>query len=115
MDTSALTPGETRSPSHGVPPTRPAFVPPLPPPCPPSKATHSFKLCRTTSALAGRAYSLARQVALVLHSMVVLQVCQTKLLLSMDESGLDPAAFRELRNMNGLALRATKMIVQAIG
>ncbi len=60
--------------------------------CPPTaigwkaKATHPSKPCRTTSTLAGRAYSSARQAASTLHSMEVLQVFQAKLLRSMDES-----------------------------
>ncbi len=33
----------------------------------------------------------------------------------MDESNPNPAAFSELRSMTDLALRATKMIAQAIG
>ncbi len=54
--------------------------------CPPTaigwkaKAAHPSKPCRMTSALAGRAYSLAGQTASALHSMAVLQVFQDKLL-----------------------------------
>lgn len=47
--------------------------------------------------------------------MAVLQVFQAKLLQAMDESGPDPAAFRELRSATDLALSATKATVQAIG
>ncbi len=88
--------------------------------CPPTaigwkaKATHPSKPCRTTSALAGRAYSSAGQAASALHSMAVLQVFQAKLLRSM-ESSLNPAAFNELRSVTDLALRTTKMTDQAIG
>ncbi len=71
--------------------------------------------CRMTSALAGRAYSSARQAASALHSMAVLQVFQAKLLQVMDESRPDPAAFKELRSATDLALRATKATAQAIG
>ncbi len=62
-------------------------------------------VCRTTSALAGRAYSSARQAASALHSMAVLQVFQAKLLQAMDESEPDPAAFRELCGATDLALQ----------
>ncbi|MCJ8740105.1 hypothetical protein PDJAM_G00055060 [Pangasius djambal] len=89
--------------------------------CPPTaigwraKVAHPSKLCRTTSALAGRAYSSAGQEASALHSMAVLQVFQAKLLQVMDESGPDSAAFKELRSATDLALRATKATAQAIG
>ncbi len=48
--------------------------------CPPTaigwkaKASHPSKLCRATSALTGRAYSVVGQTASALHSMAVLQV-----------------------------------------
>ncbi len=48
--------------------------------CPPTafgwkaRASHSSKPCRATSALAGRAYSVAGQAASALHQMAVLQV-----------------------------------------
>ncbi|ROL45289.1 hypothetical protein DPX16_17900 [Anabarilius grahami] len=71
--------------------------------------------CRTTSALAGRAYSSASQAASVLHTMAILQVFQAKLLRSMDESGTDAPTFRELRSATDLALRATKATAQVIG
>ncbi len=81
----------------------------------PPKAVHPFKPCRTTSALAGRAYSAAGQVGSALHTMAALQVFQAKLLQAMDESGPDPATFRELRSATDLALLATKTTAQAIG
>lgn len=89
--------------------------------CPPAaigwkaKANHPSKPCRTTSALAGRAYSSAGQAAAALHSMAVLQVFQAKLLAATDESGPDVATLRELRSATDLALRATKSTAQAIG
>ncbi len=89
--------------------------------CPPmaigwkAKAAHPSKPCRMTSALAGRAYSSAGQAASALHSMAVLQVFQEKLLRSIDESSLNPAAFKELRSATDLALCATKMTAQVIG
>ncbi len=136
-----------RLPNPGVHPTRPAYVPLLPPSslrsmawkknymtdCIPlmsqwvrisarpwpfgwkAKAAHPSKPCRTTSALAGRAYSSAGQAASALHSMVVLQVLQAKLFRSTDESNLNPAAFNELCSATDLALRITKMTAQAIG
>ncbi|ROL45908.1 hypothetical protein DPX16_11603 [Anabarilius grahami] len=72
------------------------------------KVAHPLKPCRTTSALAGCAYTSAGQAASVLHTMAILQVFQAKLLCSMDKSGPDPAVFREVRSVNNLALRATK-------
>ncbi len=72
--------------------------------CPPTaigwmaKAAHPPKPCRTTSALAGRAYKSGGQAASALHSMAVLQVFQAKPLRCMDEAGPDPASFRELRS-----------------
>ncbi len=68
--------------------------------CPPTaigwkaKARHPSKSCRTTSALAGRSYASAGQAASALHSMVVLQVYQAKLLSAVDESEPDPATLR---------------------
>ncbi len=56
---------------------------------------------------------LCRQAASALHSMAVLQVFQAKLLQAMNETGPDPAAFRELRSATDL--RATKATAQAIG
>ncbi len=88
--------------------------------CPPTaigwkvKVAHPSKPRRTASALAGRAYSSAGQVASALYSMAVLQVFQAKLLQAMNESGPDPAAFKELCSATDLALRATKATAQAI-
>ncbi|ROL29786.1 hypothetical protein DPX16_0843 [Anabarilius grahami] len=73
------------------------------------------KPCRTTSTMAGRAYSSAGQAASALHSMAIFQVYQAKLLRSLDESGLDAPAFKDLRSATDLALRATKATAQAIG
>uniref|UniRef100_A0A671RJ93 Kinesin-like protein n=1 Tax=Sinocyclocheilus anshuiensis TaxID=1608454 RepID=A0A671RJ93_9TELE len=76
--------------------------------CPPTaigwraKAAHLSKPCRSTSALAGRAYTSAGQAASALHSMAVLQVFQAKILAS-SESGLDPATLRDLRSATDLA------------
>ncbi|KAI2655719.1 Transposon Ty3-G Gag-Pol polyprotein [Labeo rohita] len=128
------------SPDPGAPPTQRACVPRLPPPshkgyeklppldesvaahlCPPTaigwktKASHPSKPCRTTSALAGRAYTSAGQAASALHSMAILQVFQAKLLAQSDKSALDPATLTELRSATDLALRATKATAQAIG
>ncbi|KAL0173136.1 hypothetical protein M9458_033447, partial [Cirrhinus mrigala] len=89
--------------------------------CPPTaigwktKASHPSKPCRTTSALAGRAYTSAGQAASALHSMAILQVFQAKLLAQSDRSALDPATLTELRSATDLALRATKATAQAIG
>ncbi|ROL50524.1 hypothetical protein DPX16_2823 [Anabarilius grahami] len=89
--------------------------------CPPAavgwknKQVLSSKPCRTTSALTGRAYSSAGQAASALHTMAILQVFQAKLLRSLDESGTDAPAFRELRSATDLALCATKATAQAIG
>ncbi len=78
------------------------------------RASHPFKPCRATSALAGRAYSAAGQVASALHSMAVLQVFQAKMLAN-EGAGLDSASLRDLRSATDLALRATKATAQAIG
>ncbi|ROL54892.1 hypothetical protein DPX16_12761 [Anabarilius grahami] len=89
--------------------------------CPPTavgwktKRSLPSKPCRTTSALAGRAYASAGQAASALHSMAIFQVFQAKLLRSMDESGVEESAFRDLRSATDLALRATKAATQAIG
>ncbi|KAL0164048.1 hypothetical protein M9458_039801, partial [Cirrhinus mrigala] len=89
--------------------------------CPPTaigwkaKASHPSKPCRTTSAPAGRAYASAGQAASALHSMVVLQVFQAKLLAETDKSALDTATLTELRSATDLALHATKATTQAIG
>lgn len=56
-----------------------------------------------------------RQAGSALHTMAVLQVFQAKLLQATNESGPDPATFRELRSATDLALRATKTTAQAIG
>lgn len=47
--------------------------------------------------------------------MALLQVFQVKLLRSLDETGPDPTAFRELCSVTNLALRAMKATSQAIG
>ncbi len=44
-----------------------------------------------------------------------LQIFQAKLLLCIDESGPEPAAFKELRSVTNLALHATKTTAQAVG
>ncbi len=86
--------------------------------CPPTaigwKASHLSKPCRATSALAGRAYSAAGQLASALHSMAVLQVFQAKILAN-EEAGLDTASLKNLRSTTDLALRATKANTQAVG
>lgn len=68
---------------------------------------HPSKSCRATSALAGHAYTSAGQAASAFHTTAV-QVFPAKLLHSMDESGPNPAAFRELRSATDLALCAIK-------
>ncbi|ROL44250.1 hypothetical protein DPX16_4319 [Anabarilius grahami] len=89
--------------------------------CPPvavgwkTKRALPSKPCRTTSTLAGRAYTSAGQAASALHTMAIFQVFQAKLLRSLDESGVDEPAFRDLRSATDLALRATKATAQAIG
>ena len=89
--------------------------------CPPtagswrSKTVHPSKPCRTTSAIASRAYAAAGQAASALHAMATLQAFQAKLLRSMDESGPDPDTFKDLRSATDLALRATKTTAQALG
>ncbi|ROL09262.1 hypothetical protein DPX16_5329 [Anabarilius grahami] len=89
--------------------------------CPPAavgwktKRALPSKPCRTTSTLAGRAYTSAGQAASALHTMAIFQVFQAKLLRSLDESGADEPAFRDLRSATDLALRATKATAQAIG
>ncbi len=86
--------------------------------CPPTaigwKASHPSKPCRAPSALAGRAYSAAGQLASALHSMAVLQVFQAKILAN-EEAGLDTASLKILRSTTDLALRATKATAQAVG
>ncbi|KAL0148358.1 hypothetical protein M9458_056338, partial [Cirrhinus mrigala] len=89
--------------------------------CPPTaigwkaKSSHLSKPCRTTSALAGRAYTSAGQAPSALHSMVVLQVFQSKLLAGTDKSALDSTTLTELRSATDLALHATKATARAIG
>ncbi|KAL0168644.1 hypothetical protein M9458_036866, partial [Cirrhinus mrigala] len=86
--------------------------------CPPTaigwkaRAAHPSKPCRTTSALAGRAYSLAGQAALALHSMPVLQVYQAKLLRGMDESGPDLTEFKDLCSVTDLASKASLVVLE---
>ncbi|XP_067261185.1 uncharacterized protein [Chanodichthys erythropterus] len=101
-----------------LPPLNEAVVAHL---CPPTavgwktKRALPSKPCRTTSALAGGAYTCAGQSASVLHTMAILQVFQAKLLCSLDESSIDAPAFRDLRSATDLALHATKATAQAIG
>ncbi|XP_067276297.1 uncharacterized protein [Pseudorasbora parva] len=80
-----------------------------------SRAQHPSKPCRTTSALAGRAYASAGQASAALHTMAVLQVFQARLLRSLDESVPDSEVLKDLRSATDLALRATKATAQAIG
>ena len=88
--------------------------------CPPSarwrsKSALPSKACRTTSALAGRAFAASGQAASALHSMAILQILQADLLRELDEKGSDQSAFTDLRSATDLALRATKTAAQAIG
>ncbi|XP_059360387.1 taste receptor type 1 member 1-like [Carassius carassius] len=89
--------------------------------CPPAavgwknKRALPSKLCRTTSAMAGRAYTSAGQAASALHTMAILKVFQAKLLHSLDESSPSDPAFCDLRSATDLALRATKATAQVIG
>ena len=88
--------------------------------CPPSarwrsKSALPSKACRTTSALAGRAFTASGQAASALHSMAVLQILQADLLRELDEKGPDHAALADLRSATDLSLRATKTAAQAIG
>ncbi len=62
-----------------------------------------------TSALAGRVYSAARQAASALHSTVVLQVFQAKMLTS-EKAGLDAASFRDLHSATDLALAQSEAV-----
>ncbi len=78
-------------------------------------AAHPSKPCRTTSALANRAYAAAGQAGSALHTMAVLQVFQAKLLSDMDESGQQQEALKDLRIATDLTLRAMKATPQAIG
>ncbi len=73
---------------------------------------HLSKSCRTT--LAGRAYSSAGQTTSAHYSMAFLQVFLAKVIRSMDESNLNPAALKKLHSSTVLALRATKMMAQSI-
>ncbi|XP_048036007.1 sialoadhesin-like [Megalobrama amblycephala] len=82
--------------------------------CPPtavdwkSKRALPSKPCRTTSTLASRAYASAGQAASALHTMAIFQVFQAKLLRSMDESGFDAPAFRDLQHHLWLNLTEIK-------
>lgn len=67
------------------------------------------------STLAARAYTAAGQAESALHRMAVLQVFQDKLLHTMDETGPDLAAFKQLRSATNLGLHANKSMAQAIG
>lgn len=75
--------------------------------CPPTaigwkaKMAHPSKPCMTT--LAGRTYTSTGQAGSAFHTMF-----QAKLFRSMDESGPDPDAFRDLLSATDLALWATK-------
>ncbi len=55
------------------------------------------------------------QAASAIHTMAVLQAFQAKMLQTMNEEGLDFAAFKKLRSATDLALRATKKTAQGIG
>ncbi len=80
-----------------------------------NNASLPSKPCRATATLAGKAFSAAGQAASALHMMAILQVYQAKLIKSLDEDGLDPEMFKELRRATDLALSATKVTARAIG
>ncbi len=62
---------------------------------------------RTTSALVGKAYSVAGQAAACLHTMSLLQSYQAELLADLDEGeGIGPNAVCELCQATYLSLRA---------
>ncbi len=74
---------------------------------------HPSKPCRTTSALASRAYAAASQAGSTLHTMAVLLVFQAKFLHGMDESGqIHQETLKEL--CTDLALCTTKATAQVI-
>ncbi len=66
-----------------------------------ARANHLSKPCRTTSALAGHAYSADGQAASALHWMAVFQVFQAKMFAN-EEAGLDSASLRDLRSETDL-------------
>ncbi len=65
------------------------------------------KPVRATSALVGKAYSVAGQAAACLHTMSLLQAYQAELLPDLDEcEGIGPNGVYELRRATDLSLRA---------
>ncbi len=74
------------------------------------------KPVRITSALVGKAYSVAGQAAACLHTMSLLQAYQAELLIELDEGeGFNPSSVCELRRATDLSLRAAKETVKSIG
>ncbi len=74
------------------------------------------KPVRTTSALVGKAYSVAGQAAACLLTMTLLQGYQADLLADLDEGeGIGPDTVCELRQATDLSLRATKEMPRSIG
>ncbi len=74
------------------------------------------KPVRITSALVGKAYSAAGQVAAFLHTMSLLQAYQAELLTNLDEGeGISPNTICELRRATYLSLRTANETSKSIG
>ncbi|KAL0163506.1 hypothetical protein M9458_039259, partial [Cirrhinus mrigala] len=74
-----------------------------------------FRACKFSSALVAKAYMASGQAASALHTMAILQVYQAKVLKDLHEGVPDPELLHELRSATDYALRATKVMAQALG
>lgn len=62
-----------------------------------------------------RAYNVAGQATSTLHTLATLQVYQAKMLKGLDKGSPDPELLRELCLATYYALRAMKVMAQALG
>ncbi|KAL0168330.1 hypothetical protein M9458_036552, partial [Cirrhinus mrigala] len=73
------------------------------------------RACKFSSALVAKAYVASGQAASALHAMAILQVYQAKVLKDLHEGVPDPELLHELRSATDYALRAMKVMAQALG
>ncbi len=73
------------------------------------------RVCKFSSALAGKAYTACGEATSDLHAMALLQVYQAKALKELHEGSFNPGVMQELRTVMDLALRATKVTARSLG
>ncbi|KAL0146880.1 hypothetical protein M9458_057819 [Cirrhinus mrigala] len=73
------------------------------------------RACKFSSTLVAKVYAASGEAASALHAMAILQVYQAKVLKDLHEGVPDPELLQELCSATDYALRATKVMAQALG